>query len=46
MLKKKGIEYVYYMPHETRSGKIKANKSQQISVTTHVFSKKTKLQHI
>ena len=32
--------------HHLRSGKIKANKTQQISVTTQVYFVKTELQHI
>ena len=32
--------------HQTRSGKIKANKTQQTSVKTEVFFLKTALQHI
>ena len=32
--------------HEARSGKIKANKTHQISVKTQVFFVKTQLQHI
>ena len=32
--------------HQTRSGKIKANKTQQISVKTQVFFVKTELRHI
>ena len=31
--------------HQTRSGKIKANKTQQISVKTQVYFKKSELQH-
>ena len=34
------------MLNKKRSGKIKANKTQQISVTTQVFFVKTELQHI
>ena len=32
--------------HQARSGKIKANKTHQISVKTQVFFAKTQLQHI
>ena len=32
--------------HQTRSGKIKTNKAQQISVKTEVFFVKTELRHI
>ena len=32
--------------HQTRSGKIKTNKTQQISVQTQVFFVKTELRHI
>ena len=32
--------------HQTRSDKIKANKTQQISIKTQVFFRKIELQHI
>ena len=40
------MEYLFYCmaPHQTRFRKIKANKTQQISVKTQVFFKKTELQ--
>ena len=40
MLNKKKAWNIYFIichQHETRSGKIKANKAQRISVTTQVF---------
>ena len=40
------ICFILCHQHQTRSGKIKANKTQQISVTTQVFFVKTELQHI
>ena len=41
ILNKKGMEYLFYS-----SGKIKANKTHQISVKTKVFFIKTELQYI
>ena len=35
-----------YRQNQTRSGKIKANKTQQVSVTTQVFFVTAELQHI
>ena len=40
------MEYLFYYMHHTRSVKIKANKTQKISVKTQVFFVKTELQHI
>ena len=40
------ICFIIHHQHQTRSGKIKANKTQQISVTTQVFFIKIELQHI
>ena len=40
------ICFIICHQHQTRSGKIKANKTQQISVTPQVFLVKTELQHI
>ena len=45
-IKKKGMECLFYYMSPTRSGKIKANKTQQISVKTKVFFVKTELQNI
>ena len=39
------ICFIICHQHETRSGKIKGNKIQQISVKIHVFYVKAKLQH-
>ena len=40
------ICFIICNQRQTRSGKIKANKTQQISVKTQVFFVKTELQHI
>ena len=40
------ICFIICHQHQTRSGKIKANKTQQISVKTQVFFVNTELQHI
>ena len=40
------IYFIICHQHQTRSGKIKANKTQQISVKTQVFFVKTELRHI
>ena len=40
------ICFIICHQHQTRSGKIKANKTQQILVRTQVFFVKTELQHI
>ena len=44
------MEYLFYymhcQQHQTRSGKIKANKTHQILATTQGFFVKTELQHI
>ena len=42
------MEYLFhYMPQQqTRSGKIKVNRTQQVSITTEVFFVETELQHI
>ena len=40
------IFFIICHQHQTRSVKIKANKTQQISVTARAFFVKTKLQHI
>ena len=41
------MEYLfYYMQHQTRFGKIKTNKTQQILVKTQAFFVKTELRHI
>ena len=40
------ICFIICRQHQTRSWKIKANKTQQISVTTQVFFVKTEQQHI
>ena len=37
--------FIFSHQHQTRSGKVKANKTKQISVTTQFFSVKTELQH-
>ena len=41
------MKYLFILchQHQTRSGKVKANKTKQISVTTQFFSVKTELQH-
>ena len=49
MLNKKkawNICFIICHEHQTKSGKIKANKTQQIWVTTQVFFVRTELQHI
>ena len=38
--------FIICRQHQTRSGKIKANKTQQILVKTQDFLVKTELQHI
>ena len=38
--------YIKCHQHQTKSGKINANKTQQISVKTQTFFVKTELQHI
>ena len=38
--------YIKCHQHQTRSGKIKANKTQQISVKTQVFFVKIELRYI
>ena len=40
------IRFIICHQQQTRSGKIKANKAQQISVKTKVFFVKTELQNI
>ena len=48
-IKQKKACYICFIichQHQTRSGKIKANKTQQISVITQVFFVKTELQDI
>ena len=40
------ICFIIYHQHQTRSGKIRANKTQQMLVTTQVFFVKTELQNI
>ena len=40
------ICFIICHQHQTRSGKIKTNKTQQISVKTQVFFVKTELRHI
>ena len=40
------ICFIICHPHQTRSGKIKANKTQEIPVTAQVLFVKTELQHI
>ena len=46
-IKQKAMKYLFILchQHQTRSGKVKANKTKQISVTTQFFSVKTELQH-
>ena len=44
--KARNIYFIICHQHQSRSGKIKANKTQQISVTTQVSFVKTELQHI
>ena len=43
---KKKICFIICHQHQTRSGKIKTNKTQQTSVKTQVFFVKTELRHI
>ena len=40
------ICFIICHQHQTRSGKIKTNKTQQISVETQNFFEKTELRHI
>ena len=40
------ICFIICHQHQTRSGKIKTNKTQQTSVKTQVFFVKTELRHI
>ena len=43
------MEYLFYYichQHQTRSGKVKANNTQQMLVKTSVFYVKPELQHI
>ena len=40
------ICFIIWHQHQTRSGRIKANKTQQISVKTQVFFVKTEVRHI
>ena len=40
------ICFIICHQHQTRSGKIKTNKTMQISVTAQVFLVKTELEHI
>ena len=40
------ICFIIYHQYQTRSGKMKANKKHQISVTAQVFFAKAELQHI
>ena len=47
-IKQKGawnICFIVYHQHQTRSGKIKTNETQQISVKTQVYFVKTNLRH-
>ena len=40
------ICFIIWHQHQTRSGKIKTNKTQQISIKTQGFFVKTELRHI